>query len=298
MGKVYVMDNRGREKQATKVRYFKYNDNNYFVYTLNEIDEDGYIKLYIKKIVNGEDREIEDTVWDSVKAIIQEVFREIKAGTHYSYEDLNIDEVNEIMESGAKIFRLRKDVVDEIISLIPSNHDDDVDKFSSEIGNALANTLKEEVLDFKNRQEIRSKYLYEEEEKLVDNKDIEEKINNIDEKLIDEIIEEPKEINEDKYIEKPKKVEDKYEEKVNQTRSSRLKPIVIGSMPTIEYKEKIEALEKDNSVLKENISSLEHELRNYQETCFSLKKQNDTLKKDLEKYEARFNNLKSIIKDI
>ena len=191
-----------------------------------------------------------------------------------------------------------KDVVDEIISLIPSNHDDDVDKFSSEIGNALANTLKEEVLDFKNRQEIRSKYLYEEEEKLVDNKDIEEKINNIDEKLIDEIIEEPKEINEDKYIEKPKKVEDKYEEKVNQTRSSRLKPIVIGSMPTIEYKEKIEALEKDNSVLKENISSLEHELRNYQETCFSLKKQNDTLKKDLEKYEARFNNLKSIIKDI
>ena len=76
MDKVYVMDNRGREKEATKVRYFKYNDNCYFVYTLNELDNEGYVKLYIKKIVGDEDRSITDEEWPTVKSIVQEVFRD------------------------------------------------------------------------------------------------------------------------------------------------------------------------------------------------------------------------------
>ena len=283
MSKVYIMDNRGREKEATKVRYFKYNDNNYFVYTLNEIDEDGYIKLYIKKIINGEDREIKDSEWPNVKDIIQEVFREIKAGTRYSYEDLNINQINEIMESGAKIFRLRKDVVRDIISKLPK--DDEDDNFSTEIGNALANSLKNDAINIKNIKNYENSEIYE--KKKLDSDLL--GIDYLDQNSIDKVIENSK---------KNKLDEFEYDRNKALQSSNNLKPIVIGNIPTVEYKEKINILQQDLDYSKETIQNLESELRKYRETCFSLKKDNDFLHKELEKLHIKFDNLRKIIKDI
>ena len=78
MEKLYVMDNRGMEKEAYKVRYINFENNNYFIYTLNEIDSEGYVKLYLKKINNGEDTGLTALEWEGIKASIPLIVKEIK----------------------------------------------------------------------------------------------------------------------------------------------------------------------------------------------------------------------------
>ncbi len=116
MEKVYVMDNRGHETEAFKIRYFNYEDANYFIYTLGEIDKDEYVKLYLKKIRNGEEQFISEDDWShNIKDIIQKVVKEIKSGRTTSFRDLNMSSLNEIMETDTRVFKLKKSVVEEII---------------------------------------------------------------------------------------------------------------------------------------------------------------------------------------
>ena len=108
MEKVYVMDNRGHETEAFKIRYFNYEDANYFIYTLGEIDKDEYVKLYLKKIRNGEEQFISEDDWAHIKEIIQKVVKEIKSGRVTSFRDLNMSSLNEIMETDTRIFKFKK----------------------------------------------------------------------------------------------------------------------------------------------------------------------------------------------
>lgn len=114
MEKLYIMDNRGRETVAYKVRYLSFNGNNYFVYTLNEIDLDGYVKLYLKRIVENGEVEISPNEWETIKASIPVIVKEIKNNDIKSFRDLSMRNVNEIMDGYAKVFKLKKDIVELI----------------------------------------------------------------------------------------------------------------------------------------------------------------------------------------
>ena len=114
MEKVYIMDNRGRETVGYKVRYLNFNGNNYFVYTLNEIDPDGYVKLYLKKIIENGEVEIIPQEWETIKASIPVIVKEIKNNDIKSFRDLSMRSVNEIMDGYAKVFKLKKDIVELI----------------------------------------------------------------------------------------------------------------------------------------------------------------------------------------
>lgn len=115
MEKVYVMDNRGRETEAFKIRYFRYEEADYFIYTLGEIDKDEYVKLYLKKMKNGEEQFISEDEWTEIKGIIQKVVKEIKSGNITSFKDLSMTSISEIMETDTRIFKLKKAIVEEII---------------------------------------------------------------------------------------------------------------------------------------------------------------------------------------
>lgn len=108
------MDNRGRETVGYKVRYLNFNGNNYFVYTLNEIDPDGYVKLYLKKIIENGEVEIIPQEWETIKASIPVIVKEIKNNDIKSFRDLSMRSVNEIMDGYAKVFKLKKDIVELI----------------------------------------------------------------------------------------------------------------------------------------------------------------------------------------
>ena len=115
MEKVYVMDNRGRETEAFKIRYFSYEGMEYFIYTLGEIDKDEYVKLYLKELKDSEEQIITEEEWIKIKSIIQKVVKEIKSGNITSFKDLNMSNINEIMENDTRVFKLKKEIVEQII---------------------------------------------------------------------------------------------------------------------------------------------------------------------------------------
>ncbi len=164
MEKVYVMDNRGHETEAFKIRYFNYEDANYFIYTLGEIDKDEYVKLYLKKIRNGEEQFISEDDWTHIKEIIQKVVKEIKSGRVSSFRDLNMSSLNEIMETDTRIFKLKKSVVEEIIyeeprveireEIIedPIREEKSSDSFMESIGGNIKNTYTEDFTPFRKEE--------------------------------------------------------------------------------------------------------------------------------------------------
>lgn len=164
MEKVYVMDNRGHETEAFKIRYFNYEDANYFIYTLGEIDKDEYVKLYLKKIRNGEEQFISEDDWTHIKEIIQKVVKEIKSGRVSSFRDLNMSSLNEIMETDTRIFKLKKSVVEEIIyeeprveireEIIedPIREEKNSDSFMESIGGNIKNTYTDDFTPFRKEE--------------------------------------------------------------------------------------------------------------------------------------------------
>lgn len=164
MEKVYVMDNRGHETEAFKIRYFNYEDANYFIYTLGEIDKDEYVKLYLKKIRNGEEQFISEDDWAHIKEIIQKVVKEIKSGRGTSFRDLNMSSLNEIMETDTRIFKLKKSVVEEIIyeeprveireEIIedPIREEKNSDSFIESIGNSIKNNYAGDFSNFRKEE--------------------------------------------------------------------------------------------------------------------------------------------------
>ena len=138
------MDNRGRETVAYKVRYLSFNGNNYFVYTLNEIDIDGYVKLYLKRIVENGEVEISPNEWETIKASIPVIVKEIKNNDIKSFRDLSMRQINEIMDGYAKVFKLKKDVV-ELITYEEETVIDEIPKFEVNDDEVVVKPVQEVV---------------------------------------------------------------------------------------------------------------------------------------------------------
>lgn len=105
----------GQQMSAKKIRYINYGSSNYLIYTLNEKDEDGYVKLFINKIVNNEEYIISDFEWDGLKSFIPTLVREIRANTITSFDDLEIDLIDKINIDNARAFKLKEEIVNSII---------------------------------------------------------------------------------------------------------------------------------------------------------------------------------------
>ena len=152
MEKLYVMDNRGMEKEAYKVRYINFENNNYFIYTLNEIDSEGYVKLYLKKINNGEDTGLTALEWEGIKASIPLIVKEIKNNNISSFKDLSMKNIKEIMDGNSKVFKLKKNIVELITYEEPVT--DDIPKFEMNESDDSLVEFKEESPKFDEKDEI------------------------------------------------------------------------------------------------------------------------------------------------
>ena len=276
MKKVYVMDNRGREKVADKIAYFKVEDKKYFIYTLNEVDSEGYLKLYIKQLENGEDVEILDIEWEHVRGIVQEVLRQMRDGVIETYEMLDFDDVTEVMESGARVFKLKQEIVEQIknqdLKEEEENYNfENVDDFSSALIEAFKKAAK------------KPKVL----EKIEEN--VDNILDNNEEKEIPIAYEEP----------------DKKEE-------VKVKPYVVSNVPVFEYQETIMKLEQDTKQIQEVCQNLKNEndkllleIDNMKKNKRLLESENERLKNELEncrgsvtQYQKTLEHLKDIMKGI
>ena len=109
MAKVSVILD-GNIVEGTCIRYINYENINYFIYSLNEQDDEGYEKLYINKI-DDEEKYIDDFNWDMLKRVIPAIVKEIKNNDITLFKDLDVEKITEIDTKYAHTFRLKIDIV-------------------------------------------------------------------------------------------------------------------------------------------------------------------------------------------
>lgn len=98
--------------QAEIIRYFSIDDNEYLIYSLNESDDAGYIKLYASKIIGSKACIITDNdEWDIIKQIIKDVVRCNRDGSKLEIMDLDEDNLNDIILQDTRVFKLQGNLV-------------------------------------------------------------------------------------------------------------------------------------------------------------------------------------------
>lgn len=113
MNKISIKDINNQIIDATLVRYFKYKNTNYLIYTFNDIDEKGFVKLYLVKIMKQFNEWIAKTIkdeeeWKRMQLIVKNILKEIKNDNIESFIDLNISDIQNIKIKEARYFKLDK----------------------------------------------------------------------------------------------------------------------------------------------------------------------------------------------
>lgn len=94
------------------IRYFINNDNEYLIYSLNEIDNSGYTKLYASKIIGNKACIITDEEeWDLIKKIIKEIVRNNRDGSKLNIIDIDENNLGDIILQDTRIFKLQGNLV-------------------------------------------------------------------------------------------------------------------------------------------------------------------------------------------
>lgn len=97
----------GSIESVNVVRYFKLNDFSYLIFSLNEIDDGGYVKLYVSKVTNGVGETIHDDVeWNLIKDTIKDIIKRNKEGIPVGLNDLDENNLANITINDQKVFKL------------------------------------------------------------------------------------------------------------------------------------------------------------------------------------------------
>ncbi|MCM1370325.1 MAG: hypothetical protein NC181_00270 [Clostridium sp.] len=120
MNKILFKNDLGESVIANVLRYFKFNDDQYMIYSLNEIDESDYMKLYGVKIELDQDNEvtakaIDDSAWSSVVSLIKDIVRAKTQGEKIDVNDLNFDFIDSINLISKRVFKINKDMANLLL---------------------------------------------------------------------------------------------------------------------------------------------------------------------------------------
>ncbi len=161
MKKINLFDSNDRKVQVSLVRFFKFNNDMYFIYTLNEKDEKNYIKLYMVKVMEEFGRYLsyhisDDSEWRYTQTILKTILKEIKYNQERNFTDLNSETLNGMKIQKARIFKFEKDLVDLL-----TNEDKKIENNSQEevlVSKPQPVNANEVIVDYK------KKYMEAEEE--------------------------------------------------------------------------------------------------------------------------------------
>lgn len=118
MDGVIVQKSNGDSININVIRYFQLNGFNYLIFSLNEIDDGGYVKLYISKIINSVGNSIVDDVeWNLVKDTIKDIIKRNKDGIFNGIYDLDESLLTNIVINDQKVFKLS----DSLLQLLAAN---------------------------------------------------------------------------------------------------------------------------------------------------------------------------------
>ena len=97
MDNIMIKNAQGEQLNINVVRYFRLNGVEYLIFSLNEIDEGGYVKLYISK-VNGElaNTIADDVEWNLIKDTVKTIIKANKDNVNLPITDLDIRKLSNI----------------------------------------------------------------------------------------------------------------------------------------------------------------------------------------------------------
>lgn len=96
------------------IRYFNFNGNRYLLYSLNEVDENNYIKLYAVKISDfglESVQIIDENEWNALVQQIKTIIKENKIGVA-QVNDLNYKELESLKVNDERAFRFPNQLVE------------------------------------------------------------------------------------------------------------------------------------------------------------------------------------------
>ena len=116
MEKILIRNEDNQSIEVELIRYFKYKNTNYLIYTKNEKDEKGYVKLYLVKIMKQFNEWVakaikDDIEWKKMQSIVQQILKELKSSKISSFQDLDVSSISNIKIKEARYFKLDEKLV-------------------------------------------------------------------------------------------------------------------------------------------------------------------------------------------
>ena len=128
--KKFIITNGDNQKvEVDLVRYFKFKNDVFLIYTMNEIDEKNYVKLYLVRIMEELGFPVVQTIgndadWSSMQGIVKKVLKEIKSGKRKMLEDLDYRDVLGIKIVNPRYFKIEQKLVDVLSSNYFDNNEE------------------------------------------------------------------------------------------------------------------------------------------------------------------------------
>ena len=124
MEKVTISNLQGESGLVNVVRYFLNNGFEFLIYSLNEVDESGYTRLYVTKL-NGVDgnytaETLNDTEWADIKNLVKVIVKANKEKLPVPVQDINPHKIRNIVLKDKKIFKLNTPLVNDLSANQPN----------------------------------------------------------------------------------------------------------------------------------------------------------------------------------
>ena len=118
MDSINIKNAQGESININVIRYFRLNESEYLIFSLNEVDDGGYVKLYICKVIGNTASSITDDVeWNLIKDTIKTIIKSNKDNLPLSIIDINSSKLDGIQITDQKVFKLSE----TFISLLGAN---------------------------------------------------------------------------------------------------------------------------------------------------------------------------------
>ena len=118
MDKVTISNIQGENGLVNVVRYFNNNGSEILIYSLNEVDEAGYTRLYVTKLNGVDGTYTADTLneneWNEIKNLIKTIVKSNKEGMPVPVQDINPKKINSIILKDKKVFKLNASLVNDL----------------------------------------------------------------------------------------------------------------------------------------------------------------------------------------
>lgn len=143
MIKLTITNSDNTKMSVDLIRYFRFKNDCFLIYSMGEVDEKNYKKLYLVRIMEELGFPVVQTIkneadWSSMQSIVKKVLKELKKNKKSMTIDLNYHEIEGIKIVEPRFFKLDSSLVE----LLASNYSFDENTTSDSILSTKDDTLE------------------------------------------------------------------------------------------------------------------------------------------------------------